>query len=199
MYGLPVSTEVKKALPKTQLYHKFEFKQSQRDAFDRDIARLDIVNHVAQQTIPAIAEGNEVKAIFVVEVELKHADYDPKNIILISKLIPQRMVFALRFGDIVQIGVYHTKLFTSVWQSLDTANLTLTGLTLDAVWQNIVSSIGEVKVAEGNTLTDQIKVNEERAKILRQIETLERQMRSTSQTRRQREIYAQIKNLKSLL
>ena len=196
MLSLPQSTEVNRPLPKAQIYKKFELKQAQRDAFDKDIARLEIVNHLAQQTIPAIAEGNEVKAIFVVEVELKHADYDPKNIILISKLIPQRMVFALRFGDIVKIGVYHTKLFTSEWQSLDTANLTLSGLNLDAVWQNIVSSIGEVKVAEGNTLTDQIKVNEERAKILRQIETLERQMRSTTQTRRQREIYSEIKKLK---
>ena len=196
MLGLPRSTEVNRPLPKAQIYKKFELRQAQRDVFDRDIARLDIVNHVAPQTIPAIAEGNDVKAIFVVAIELKHADYDPKNIILISQLIPQRLVFALRFGDIVQIGVYHTKLFTSLWQSLDTANLTLSGLNLDVVWQNIVSSIGEVEVAEGNSLTEQIKANDERSKILRQIENLERQMRSTSQTRRQREIYAEIKKLK---
>ena len=90
MYGLPVSTEVKRALRKAQIYQKFEFKQSQRDAFDRDIARLYFTHVISPQTIPAIAEGNEVKAIFVIDVELKHADYDPKNIILISKLIPKR-------------------------------------------------------------------------------------------------------------
>ena len=199
MLGLPQSTEVNRPLPKAQIYQKFELRQAQRDVFDRDIARLDIVNLIAPQTIPAIAEGNEVKAIFVVDVELKRSDYDSKNIALISKLIPQRMVFALRFGDIVQIGVYHTKLFTSAWQSLATANLILTGLNLDAVWQNIVSSIGEVKVAQGNSLTDQIKADEERSKIMRQIETLERQMRSTAQTRRQREIYTQIKRLKNTI
>ena len=186
MLGLPQSTEVKRPMPKAKLYKKFELKQAQCDAFDKDIARVDIVNYVAQRTIPAIAEGNEVKAIFVVEVELEHADYNPKSIILISKLIPQRMVFALRFEDIVQIGVYHTKLFTSAWQSLDTTKLTLSGLNLDAVWQNIVAPIGAVKVADGNTLADQIKTDEDRAKILRQLETLERQMRSTSQTCRQR-------------
>lgn len=103
---------------------------------------------------------------------------------------------ALRFGDIVQIGVYHTKLFTSPWQTLATATLTLTGLNLDAVWQNIVSSIGEVEVAQGKSLSDQIKIDEERAKILRQIETMERQMRSTYQNRRQNETYAQNKELK---
>ena len=199
MLGLPKSSEIKQPLPKAQIYKKFELKQAQRDAFDKDIARLDIVHQISTQTIPAIAEGTEVKAIFVVDVELKHSDYDTKNIVLISKLIPQRIVFALRYGDKVQLAVFHSKLFTTSWQSLDTANLTLSGLNLDIVWQNIVSSIGEVEVAQGNSLTEQIKADEERSKILRQIENLERQMRSTSQTRRQREIYAEIKKLKSLL
>ena len=196
MLGLPKSSEIKQPLPKAQIYKKFELKQAQRDAFDKDIARLDIVHQISTQTIPAIAEGTEVKAIFVVDVELKHSDYDTKNIVLISKLIPQRIVFALRYGDKVQLAVFHSKLFTTSWQSLDTANLTLSGLNLDIVWQNIVSSIGEVEVAQGNSLTEQIKADEERSKILRQIENLERQMRSTSQTRRQREIYAEIKKLK---
>ena len=199
MLGLPQSTEVKRPMPKAQIYKKFELKQAQRDAFDKDIARLDIVNLIAPQTIPAIAEGNEVKAIFVVDVELKHATYDAKNIALISKLIPQRMIFVLRFEDKMQIAVYHTKLFTTSWQSLDSANLTLSGLNLDIVWQNIVSSIGEVELAQGKSLTDQIKADEERSKIMRQIENLERQMRSTSQTHRQREIYAQLKKLKAIL
>ena len=199
MLGLPKSSEIKQPLPKAQIYKKFELKQAQRDAFDKDIARLDIVHQISPQTIPAITEGAEVKAIFVVDVELKHSDYDTKNIVLISKLIPQRIVFALRYGDKVQLAVFHSKLFTTSWQSLDTANLTLSGLNLDIVWQNIVSSIGEVEVAQGNSLTEQIKADEERSKILRQIENLERQMRSTSQTRRQRDIYAQIKKLKAFL
>ena len=199
MLGLPKSSEIKQPLPKAQIYKKFELKQAQRDAFDKDIARLDIVHQISTQTIPAIMEGTEVKAIFVVDVELKHPDYDTKNIVLISKLIPQRIVFALRYGDKVQFAVFHSKLFTTSWQSLDTANLTLSGLNFDIVWQNIVSSIGEVEVAHGNSLTEQIKEDEERSKILRQIENLERQMRSTSQTRHQREIYTEIKKLKSLL
>ena len=198
MLGLPKSSEIKQPLLKIQIYKKFELKQAQRDAFDKDIARLDIVHQISPQTIPAIAEGEEVKAIFVVDVELKHSDYDTKNIVLISKLIPQRIVFALRYGDKVQLAVFHTKLFVTPWQFLtpNSSFLILKGLNLDIVWQNIVSSIGEVEVAQGNSLTEQIKADEERSKILRQIENLERQMRSTSQNRRQREIYAEIKKLK---
>ena len=47
MLGLPQSTEVNRPMPKAQLYKKFELKQAQRDAFDADIARMEIVNFIA--------------------------------------------------------------------------------------------------------------------------------------------------------
>lgn len=199
MLGLPQSTEVNRPLPKAQLYKKFELKQSQRDAFDADIARMEIVNFIAPQTLPGIAEGAEVKAVFVVDVELKRSDYNSKNILLISKLIPHRIIFALRFEDKVQLAVYHTKLFTAPWQSIDTALLSISGLSLDSIWQNIVAYVGELEVAEDNSLTEQIRIDDARAKLIRQIETLERQMRSTAQPRRQRELYSEIKKLKANL
>lgn len=43
MYGLPLTTEIKRTLPKAQIYEKFEFKQFLRNAFVRDIARLESV------------------------------------------------------------------------------------------------------------------------------------------------------------
>ena len=67
MFGLPQSTGVKRPLPKAQLFKKFELKQSQRDAINADIARIDFVNLIAPQSLPAIAEGVEIKAIFVVD------------------------------------------------------------------------------------------------------------------------------------
>lgn len=196
MLGLPQSTEVNRPMPKAQLYKKFELKQAQRDAFDADVARMEIVNVIAPQSLPGVAEGSEIKAVFVVDVELKRSDYDTKNIILIAKLIPHRIIFALRHEDKVQFAVYHTKLFTGPWQSLQTSNLTLSGLNLDAVWQNIVAYIGELEVAEGKSLREQIRLDEEHARLVNQIEALERQMRSTSQPRRQRELYSEIKKLK---
>ena len=76
MFGLPQSTEVNCPMPKAQLYKKFELKQAQRDVFAADIARMDIVSFIAPQSGPGIAEGTEVKAVFVVDVELKRSDYE---------------------------------------------------------------------------------------------------------------------------
>lgn len=199
MLGLPHSTEVNRPIPKTQLFQKFELRSAQRDAFDADVARMEIVNFIAPQSLSGIAEGTEVKAVFVVNVELKRSDYDPKNIILIAKLIPHRMIFALRHGDKVQLAVYHTKLFSAPWQPVDSATIVLSGLNLDAVWEAIVSSIGQFSVEEEHSLTEQIKVDEERDKLLRQIAALERQMNATKQPRRKRELFNQLQILRAKL
>ena len=199
MLRLPQSTEVKRPLPKTQLFKRFDWTASQRERFDTEVSRLDFVNWISPQTVPAIAVGNEVKEIFVVEVQLKLREFDTKVIERLAKNIPQRIFYILRYEEEVMLAVFHSKLFTSTWKATNDFTLPLTGLNLDCVWENIVSTIGDFSVDQNKSLTEQIKIDEERDKLLRQIETLERQMRSTSQSRRQRELYSEIKKLKSLL
>ena len=196
MYGLPQTTEVRKQLPKKAIYAKFDLKPSQRESFDADIARIDIVAVVSSATVPALSEGAEIKEFYVLAVQMKRKDYDSKNIILLTKLIPQKMMLALHFEGYTQFVIYHTKLISSTWQLTESTNITLSGLTIDVVWENIVKSIGCIEVEEGNTLTEQIAANDQRAKLLAQIATLERKMASEKQPRRKREYFEQIRNLK---
>lgn len=198
MLSLPTTTEVKRPLPKAQLYKRFDWKPSQRESFDGDVSRLDFVNWIAPRTLPAIAEGNEVKEIFVIEVSLKSRDFDQKNIVLLAKSIPQRVIYLLRFEDEVMLAVYHAKLFTAPWQSLDSATVELSGLNLDAVWQSIVSSIGQFSVEQNKSLTEQIKIDSDRTKIEKQIASLEKQLYTTKQPRRKRELFDEIRKLKKL-
>ena len=197
MYGLPHTTEVRKQLPKKAIYAKFELKPSQRESFDADIARIDIVAVVSTSTVPALNAGAEVKEFYLLTVQLKRKEYDPKNIALLTKLIPQKMVLALQYDEQTQFAIYHTKLISSTWQPNDDATLPLSGLNLDTVWENIVTHIGQIDVEEGNTLAEQIANNDQRAKLLAQIPTLERKMANEKQPRRKREYFEQIKKLKS--
>lgn len=199
MYGLPQTTEIKKQLPKKAIYAKFNMPTSQREHFDADISRIDIEVGVSKATVPALAEGEEVKEFYVLGIHLKRKEYDPKNILMLTKLLPHKMVFALHYGEEIQFAIHHTKLITSDWKLTDEATLPLSGLSLDAVWENIVKSIGHIEVEEGNTLTEQIKANEEQSKLLAQIKTLERKMASEKQPRRKREYFEQIKNLRKKL
>ena len=196
MLGLPQSTEVKRPLPKAQLYKRFDWKPSQRESFDGDVSRLDFVNWIAPRTLPAIAEGAEVKEIYVVEVSLKSRYFDRKTIVLLAKSIPQCVIYLLRFEDEAILAAYHSKLFTTPWQPIDSATVALSGLNFDAVWQSVVSSIGQFSVERENSLSEQIRVDEERDRLLRQIATLERQMNATKQPRRKRELFLELQKLK---
>lgn len=197
MLGLPKSTEVKRPLPKAQLYKKFDLRAAQRDIFDTDIARMEIVNYIAPQTIPAIAEGKDVKAIFVIDVELKNKDYNIKNIELIAKLIPQNLIFVLHFETSIQLVIFHTKIFSTRWLS-DDESMDLIGacLDLDGVWKNSVSCVSGLEMDTEKSLDDTIKLNEQRDKILKQIESLQKRLRNCSQNRQQLELFHQIKSLK---
>ena len=199
MYGLPQSTITKKQLPKKAIFAKFDLKPSQREGFDADIARIDIVAVVNPATVPAVGDGFEVKEFYVLAVQMKRKEYDSKNIALLTKLIPRNIVFALHYEEEVQFAIYHTKLITSNWQLLtpNSSFLTVQGLDLDVVWENIVKSIGNIKVEDGNTLKEQIREDDERAKILKQIEQLEKKCRTEKQPRKKLELFEQIKKLKT--
>lgn len=196
MYGLPTSTERKQQLPKKAIYAKFDLPTARRENFDADIARIDIVAVISPATIPALGEGAEVKGVYVVDVQMKRREYDAKNILLLPRLIAQHMVFALRYEDQVQFAIFHTKLFTTAWQPVEHATLPLSGLNLDAVWENMVKHIGQIEVAGDNSLVTQIAEDDQRAKLLAQIATLERKMANEKQPHRKREYFEQIKKLK---
>ena len=196
MFGFPSSTEIKKQLPKKAIYAKFDMSASQRERFDADISRIDISAMVSSKTVPALSEGEEVKEIYLLNIQLKRKEYDAKNIVMLSKLKSQKMVFALEYEEEVQFAIYHTKLISAAWTPIEEARLPLSGLNLDSVWDNIVKQIGHIEVQEGNTLTEQIKADEEQAKLLAQIKLLERKMANEKQPRRKREYFEQIKKLK---
>ena len=198
MYGLPQTTEIKKQRPKKAIFAKFDMPASQRESFDADISRIDIVAVISPSTIPAVAPGENIKEFYVLAVQLKRKDYDAKNIALLSRLIPQKMVIALHFEKQVQFAINHTRLITSKWQCLtpNSSFLILQGLTLDSVWDNIVISIGDIHVEQGKSVAEQISADDQRAKLLAQIATLERKMANEKQPRRKREYFEQIKKLK---
>ena len=196
MLGLPKSTEICKQLPKKAIFQKFELKPAQRQHFDADISKLTIVNAISQNTLPALQKGETIETIYVVDVALKRPNYDPKNIQMLSKLIPQKMLFALHFEEEIQLAIYHTKLICGSWVPADAYELELVGTTTDLVWENLVKTIGGIEVEEGNTLVEQIVIDEEREKIQRQIESLENKSRLERQPRRKLEMFEQLKKLR---
>lgn len=199
MLGLPKSTEIAKQLPKKAIFQKFELKPAQRDAFDADVSRIDIVNVVSPNTVPGLKVGERVREFYVLMVTLKREKFDEKNILLLTKLIKQNMVFALVYGKNVRLAVVHEKLFLKDWEPLEEATLPLVGFDLDKVWERIVTSIGSFEVKEGATMEEQIASNDEKEKLLKQIEALEKKLKVEKQPRKKYELHKQILGLKERL
>lgn len=199
MLGLPKSTEIKpQQLPKKAIFEMFGLKPAQRDHFDADISKMMIVNAISQNTLPALQKGETVDTIYVIEVILKKTNYDEKNIQMLSKLIHQKILFALHFEDEVQMAIYHTKLISGGWTKADDIELQLSGTTTDTVWENLVKTIGGIEVEEGNTLAEQIVVNDEREKLRKQILALEVKARQEKQPRRKLEMFEELEKMKKV-
>lgn len=199
MLGLPKSTEIKpKQLPKKAIFEKFALKPAQRDHFDAEISKMVIVNAISQNTLPALQKGDTVDTIYVIEVVLKRPNFDEKNIQMLSKLIHQKILFALHFEDEVQMAIYHTKLISSSWTKENAIELQLVGTTTDIVWDNLVKTIGGIEVAEGNTLAEQIAINDAREKLRLQILALEVKARQEKQPRKKLEMFNELQKLKDL-
>ena len=199
MYGLPASTIVNRPLYKKAVFEKFNLKAAERDRFDADVSRMAIVAYLSPAKIPALHPGQEVKEFYVLQVQLKQRDYDTKNILLLQKLIPQKIVFALEYDEDVQFCIFHTRLQQSEWKHASEAEISLKGITFDDVWNNIVAEIGSLDNAAEETLEQQIINREEREKLLRQIEVLEKRCRIEKQTRKKYELHQQLLKLKEEL
>ena len=196
MYGLPDNCIINKLLYKKAVFEKFNLKSAERDRFDADISKMAIVAYVSPSKIPALHEGQEVKEFYVLQIQLKHRDYDSKNILMLNKLIPQKMVFALEFDDNIQLCVFHTRLQQSEWLNALDATIPIKGLSLDDVWNNIVAEIGGLINDTEETLEQQIINREEREKLIKQIDALEKRCRLEKQKHKKYELHQQLLKLK---
>ena len=195
MLGLPKATELNKQLPKNAIYAKFQMNTAEKAKIDADISRITIVNEVSSAKVN-IVDCDQVKSFFVLLVALKKKDFDDKTIITISKLIPQNMLLVLECGGEAKLATYHTKLMQTDWKCKEDISIELKGLNMDAVWENIIVQIGGITIEQGNTLDEQIAVDEQRMKIQKEIDRLTKAAKNEKQPKKKFELAQKINRLK---
>lgn len=195
MLGLPKATELNKQLSKNAIYAMFQMNTAEKAKIDADISRIMIVNEVSAAKIN-IADGKQVKSFFVLLIALKKKNFEDKNIITISKLIPQKLLLILECGGEAKLAIYHSKLMQTDWKEKEELSIELKGLNMDVVWENIIIQIGGITIEQGNTLDEQIAIDEQRAKLERKIAQLEKLARTEKQPKKKFELVQQINALK---
>ncbi len=199
MFGLTKSTEINKQLPKKAIFEKFKPSASDRKLFDEQINRLSIIAEISPQTVSIVAD-EEVSAIYIILVQMKTMDCDKKNIILLSKLIDQNMLFALQYEDTVKFAVHRAnRVLMSDNRPIDEWRFKLKGLNLKATWDSLVADIAGIEPIGGKGFDEVIIQNEFKEKLKKQIASLERKAMNEKQPRRKWDLSEEIKQLKKQL
>ena len=198
MLGLPKTTELNKQLPKKAIYDKFEMNNKEKEHIDSDISKIYIVNELSPERTH-IKAGNEVKTIFVLLISLKTKKFDNKNIIKISKLIPQNMLLVLQYEGEVKLAVYYTKLMQTEWAKIDDLKIELKGLDLDKVWDNLIKSVEGGDWIEELSLDENLALHEEREKLQKEISKLGKLIKKEKQPKKKFELFQRLKELEGKL
>lgn len=195
MFALSNTTETKKTISKKLIYEKFKNKltPNQKSKFDKEISKITLINEISERSIH-IQKTDEVTGIFLIKVELKTKDYSESNIVLISKLIEQKLLIALKYEDQYQLCINETKLFKNQWSDEEDIRLEITGTNLEEVWENLVAQVGNIDIQDGNTLQEQIEIDDEKQKLEKLIQSTEKKAQRESQSKKKLQYYQQIRN-----
>ena len=195
MLGFPQKTEIRKPLHKKAIFERLKLNTAQQERVDADISRLYFVNEISPFSV-GIAEGDAVKMFHVILVALKRKDYDERTISMLFRLIDNNMILVLEYEGESRVAIYHGKLIQTEWKPAESFTYALQGLDLDSVWNNLIIQIGNIQMEEGNTIDEQIAVDEKRAKVLKEIDRLDALARKEKQPKKKFELAQQINKLK---
>lgn len=203
----PKSTEFNKKMPKQRFYENLTISSATKRLFIDQISAIYWNNKLSPATMN-ISAGTSVMEIEVFRVVLTQESISETVLKLIDKGIPYHIVFILEYGDkyrfvaafkeIAESGActLSSKYFYSEWTDKSEADLHITGLTLDAVYEGFIRQIaGSNLTSATDSLKDDIAQSEQRKKLEAEIARLEKQVRSEKQPKKKFDIYQDIKRL----
>ena len=153
MLGLPKSTEFNKRIPKQKFYENLSVTPAIRKAFTKQIKMIYWRNKLAATTLN-LAPGEQVMEIEVFEVRLASPDLDENVLRFIDREIPYHILFLLEQNGKYQAVMGYKeaaasgkaafkveRYYYTEWMNETELPLHLEGLTLDAIYENLIRQI----------------------------------------------------------
>ena len=208
MLDFPKSTEFNKRIPKQKFYEKIDVSPALKKVFVEQIKLIHWRNKLAESTLN-IVPGQAVTEIEVIEIKLTQPQLDEAVLRQMDKEIPYHILFVLTYGNKVQAWTGYkeaaesgnnafkvNKYYHTEWMLEDELTLEIEGLNMDAVWDNFIIQVGGLEITQGNSLEEQIALDERKAKLTKEIEKLEKQARKEKQPNKKFQLAQQVKTLK---
>ena len=212
MLGLPKSTEFNKRIPKQKFYENLQISPALKRCFVEQIKVIHWRNKIAASTVN-LAAGSAVQEIEVFSLRMNGPEIDEAVLTQIDREIPYHILFVLEYDGRCQAWIgykeasasgntvfkvnryYHTD-----WMPEEQLPLKMDGLNLDAVYENFVRQVAgdALQQAEtGEDLKTSFEREEEIQKLQKQIEKLEKKLRTEKQPRRKFELTQEIRRLRN--
>lgn len=138
MLDIPKKCYVNKFLPKKIFYEKNAISPSVKEEFTNQVDRITWLYKISPDTI-GISKTNNVEEIEVFQLDLKEK-LIPKNVIkVITKGIPYKIVFLLKYNEEYCYLLKIDDIYNSEWNK--EFNIDFNVINLEVLYENIVKTI----------------------------------------------------------
>jgi len=229
-FNLPESTTFDRRVPKQKFYGNLAVSAALKRSFIDEIKTVWWRNKLAADTLN-LARGATVTEIEVFEIELASDKLNEDILRQMDRLIPYHLLFVLTSADRAQAWIGYkeasaagenafkvSRYYHTDWIPREALRFTLSGLTLDKVYENLVRNIhaasqpapigrdglravGEAEAAwrDDLSISENIVRDTARARLEKQVAALEAKMRKEKQLNRKMELNAEFKRLRKEL
>ena len=206
MLSFPSKAQVNIKVPKKSFYENLTVSAANKRIFVDQINAIYWRYKLTADTL-GVAPSETIDEIEIFEIELTTKNFDSSILRLIDRGIPYHTLFILTYegesqlwiaykektsSDSLSVGnYYHTTFAPS-----ESVNLSADGLSLDDVYSVLFYQISGIHKSLSKPLKDDITEHEQRLKLEREIDRLEKQLKRETQPKKKFELHQQIQKMK---
>lgn len=202
MINFPESTIVYKRIPKEAFYKHLPLSAVLKAKFVSDVDSILVTNSLTKENLN-LAKATEVKEILLLTINLKKQDFDRKIVEAIARQNPHKLIFLLAYEEMCQLAVYRGRLYTSPWRDKIDISLSLTGDTLDEIWDDLVQQIAissqELLERKNLSIDEQLKDQNEIDRLNKLIQKTEAAAWKEQQPKKRFDLYTKLQGYKKQL
>lgn len=202
MIDFPGNTLIKRRLPKEAFYKHLSLSATLKSKFVSDVDCIILENSLTRKNLN-LARDSEIKEIMLLSITLKKQNFDGKIVEAIARQNPHQLIFLLIYGDEFQLAVCQGRLYRTDWMKEKDLSLTLSGNTLDEIWDNLVRqtaiSSETVMSRKDQTIHEQLKIQDEINRLHMVIQKTEKAAWKEQQPKKRFELYTKLQGYKKQL
>lgn len=202
MIDFPESTAVHRRIPKEAFYKHLPLTAALKAKFISDVDRIVVENSLTKRNLN-LAKDSEIKEIMMLSITLKKQNFDGKIVEAIARQNPHKLIFLIEYEGEGQLAIYHSKLYRTECMKKDDLDLTLSGNTIDEIWDDLVRQIAissEAVLSQKNqTIDEQLIKQDEIDRLNELIKKTESAAWKEQQPKKKFELYTKLQEHKKRL